>query len=83
MHTQSEIEAQIKSPLNQTVFFNFTLNLSGMITLTAIIEKSDDGWYVGQVEEMPEFPIIRRLNWEPSLTFSMMFLPILIKPNPR
>ncbi len=24
-----------------------------MITLTAIIEKSDDGWYVGQVEEMP------------------------------
>ena len=21
--------------------------------LTAIIEKSDDGWYVGQVEEMP------------------------------
>ncbi len=53
MHTQSKIEAQIKSPLNQTVFCNFTLNLSGMITLTAIIEKSDDGWYVGQVEEMP------------------------------
>ncbi len=24
-----------------------------MITLTAIIEKSEDGWYVGQVEEMP------------------------------
>lgn len=24
-----------------------------MIKLTAIIEKSDDGWYVGQVEEMP------------------------------
>ena len=24
------------------------------ITLTAIIEKSDDGWYVGQLEEMPE-----------------------------
>jgi len=23
-------------------------------TLTAIIEKSDDGWYVGQIEEMPE-----------------------------
>jgi predicted RNase H-like HicB family nuclease len=23
-------------------------------TLTAIIEKSDDGWYVGQLEEMPE-----------------------------
>ena len=22
--------------------------------LTAIIEKSDDGWYVGQLEEMPE-----------------------------
>jgi len=21
---------------------------------TAIIEKSDDGWYVGQLEEMPE-----------------------------
>jgi predicted RNase H-like HicB family nuclease len=21
--------------------------------LTAIIEKSDDGWYVGQIEEMP------------------------------
>ena len=21
--------------------------------LTALIEKSDDGWYVGQVEEMP------------------------------
>ena len=24
-----------------------------MIKLTAIIEKSEDGWYVGQVEEMP------------------------------
>jgi predicted RNase H-like HicB family nuclease len=24
-----------------------------MIKLTAIIEKSDDGWYVGQVEEIP------------------------------
>jgi predicted RNase H-like HicB family nuclease len=24
------------------------------LTLTAIIEKSDDGWYVGQLEEMPE-----------------------------
>jgi predicted RNase H-like HicB family nuclease len=24
-----------------------------MITLTAIIEKSEDGWYVRQVEEMP------------------------------
>jgi predicted RNase H-like HicB family nuclease len=24
------------------------------ITLTAIIEKSEDGWYVGQLEEMPE-----------------------------
>jgi predicted RNase H-like HicB family nuclease len=24
-----------------------------MITFTAIIEKSEDGWYVGQVEEMP------------------------------
>ncbi len=23
-------------------------------TLTAIIEKSEDGWYVGQLEEMPE-----------------------------
>ena len=23
-------------------------------TLTAIIEKSNDGWYVGQLEEMPE-----------------------------
>ena len=22
--------------------------------LTAIIEKSDDGWYVGQLEELPE-----------------------------
>ncbi len=24
-----------------------------MIKFTAIIEKSDDGWFVGQVEEMP------------------------------
>ncbi len=24
-----------------------------MITLTSIIEKSNDGWYVGHVEEMP------------------------------
>lgn len=24
-----------------------------MIKLTALIEKSEDGWYVGQVEEMP------------------------------
>lgn len=24
------------------------------IDFTAIIEKSDDGWYVGQLEEMPE-----------------------------
>ncbi len=24
-----------------------------MTKFTAIIEKSDDGWYVGQVEEMP------------------------------
>ncbi len=24
-----------------------------MIKFTAIIEKSNDGWYVGQVEEMP------------------------------
>jgi predicted RNase H-like HicB family nuclease len=23
-------------------------------TFTAIIEKDDDGWYVGQLEEMPE-----------------------------
>jgi predicted RNase H-like HicB family nuclease len=23
-------------------------------TLSAIIEKSDDGWYVGQLQEMPE-----------------------------
>ena len=23
------------------------------LELTAIIEKSDDGWYVGQVEELP------------------------------
>lgn len=23
------------------------------MTFTAIIEKSDDGWYVGQLEEMP------------------------------
>jgi predicted RNase H-like HicB family nuclease len=27
--------------------------------LTAIIEKSEDGWYVGQIEEMPvAFPIL-------------------------
>lgn len=24
------------------------------INFTAIIEKSDDGWYVGQLEELPE-----------------------------
>ncbi len=24
-----------------------------MLKLTALIEKSEDGWYVGQVEEMP------------------------------
>jgi predicted RNase H-like HicB family nuclease len=24
------------------------------ITFNAIIEKSEDGWYVGQLEEMPE-----------------------------
>jgi predicted RNase H-like HicB family nuclease len=24
------------------------------IDFTAIIEKSDDGWYVGQLEELPE-----------------------------
>jgi predicted RNase H-like HicB family nuclease len=24
-----------------------------MMKLTALIEKSEDGWYVGQVEEMP------------------------------
>ncbi len=24
-----------------------------MLKLTAVIEKSDDGWYVGQVEEIP------------------------------
>jgi predicted RNase H-like HicB family nuclease len=24
------------------------------LDLTAIIEKSDDGWYVGQLEEIPE-----------------------------
>lgn len=24
-----------------------------MMKLTAVIEKSNDGWYVGQVEEMP------------------------------
>lgn len=24
------------------------------LTLTAIIEKSEDGWYVGQFEEIPE-----------------------------
>ncbi len=24
------------------------------INFTAIIEKSDDGWYVGQIEEIPE-----------------------------
>lgn len=23
-------------------------------TLTAIIEKSEDGWYIGQLQEMPE-----------------------------
>jgi len=23
------------------------------MNLTAIIEKSDDGWYVGQIEEFP------------------------------
>ena len=26
----------------------------GHIDFTAIIEKSDDGWYVGQLEELPE-----------------------------
>ena len=26
----------------------------GHIDFTAIIEKSDDGWYVGQIEELPE-----------------------------
>ena len=24
------------------------------MTLTALIEKSDDGWFVGQLEEFPE-----------------------------
>jgi len=24
------------------------------ISFTAIIEKSDDGWYVGQIQEVPE-----------------------------
>ncbi|MGB0376601.1 MAG: type II toxin-antitoxin system HicB family antitoxin [Flavobacteriaceae bacterium] len=24
------------------------------MTFTALIEKSDDGWYVGQLEELPE-----------------------------
>ena len=27
---------------------------NGSIDFTAIIEKSDDGWYIGQLEELPE-----------------------------
>jgi len=29
-------------------------NKSKQFNFTAIIEKSDDGWYVGQLEELPE-----------------------------
>jgi predicted RNase H-like HicB family nuclease len=28
--------------------------MKNKFTLTAIIEKSEDGWYIGQLEELPE-----------------------------
>lgn len=38
------------------ILLNLHTNLMTMIlkNFTALIEKSDDGWYVGQLEEMPE-----------------------------
>jgi predicted RNase H-like HicB family nuclease len=44
-----------------SIFCNFVFQIDKMkpkknkhIDFTAIIEKSDDGWYVGQLEELPE-----------------------------
>ena len=46
----------------ETFFFNcqsdsksliLDIKIISMVKFTALIEKSEDGWYVGQIEEMP------------------------------
>lgn len=45
-----QIKFKIKDEFNNTGQYN---SQNKSMQLTAIIEKSDDGWYVGQIEEIP------------------------------
>jgi predicted RNase H-like HicB family nuclease len=39
---------------NSLFLYDTIDDMKNHLTLNAIIEKSEDGWYVGQLEEMPE-----------------------------